>query len=133
MKKIFLVALLIPILSFTCLKKSPNCHTSVMIKNNSDFTVFRALVIRDNDSNCRYILEEFKPGTSYTWRGYGCYEKHENTLKELYIISPERTAFQAQTQSLNCDSIAKHNKVLKHYDLTLQYLHEHNWEVNYPE
>lgn len=133
MKKIFLVAFLIPVLSFTCLKKTPNCHTSITFKNNSDFTVFRAHVIKDKYNNCRYYLEEFKAGTSYTFRNGLCYEKQESPDQELYIVSPEGTGLQFQQRSFSCDSITKAYKVLKHYDLSLQYLHNHNWEVNYPE
>jgi hypothetical protein len=132
MKKILAVILLIPLLSMKCTKKEgPNCHHKVVFRNHSDFTVLLAELYKNGQGKCRFVYNEFKPGEEIEKYSDNCWE--EVVPVNIYILSPENAESMHQDNSYSCDSIGIRNKILKQYVITVDYLREKNWTVNYPE
>ena len=108
-------------------KEGPNCHKKITFKNRTDFTLLLGELYKTGgDGKCAISFKEFKPGEDYEKQEDNCWE--ENLPIEVYIVSPEKFHREGY---ISCDSIEIKNKVLKHYILTLDYLHQNNWTVIY--
>ncbi|MDR6807495.1 hypothetical protein J2Y45_004695 [Dyadobacter sp. BE34] len=130
--KLFSLLLVTLSTASTCHREGPDCHHNIIFKNDSKGTIIYALPFTDL-SGC--ILENrFKaePGEEFALDlPRYCWEQElaKGKTAELYVIDPAK--FNAGFHFYDCDSIQIKNKVLKHYELTLDDLKRNNFTITY--
>jgi len=116
----------------TCHREGPDCHHNIIFRNGSKTPIIYALPFTDL-SGC--ILENhFKadPGEEFALDlPRYCWEQElaKGKNAELYVIDPAK--FNVGFRFYDCDSIPIKNKVLKHYELTLDDLKRNNFTITY--
>ncbi len=121
----------------TCRKNRPNCHTTFLIKNNSDSDIY---FIWDGDTavNRLNYPPGLAPGT-YKCKSNSkiicalhnsCFESHLNS-SSLHLLSI--FIFDAKViETIPWDTIKKNFLILRKYSLTKAQLDSANWIINYP-
>lgn len=130
--KLFPTLLLTILMASTCHREGPDCHHNIIFRIGSKTSIIYALQFT-NLSGC--ILENhFKaePGEEFALDPPRyCWEQDlvKGKTAELYVIDPAK--FNAGLRFYDCDSIPIKNKVLKHYELTLDDLKRNNFTITY--
>ncbi len=123
---------LIALTASTCHREGPDCHHNIIFRNGSKDTIIYALEFT-NLSGC--ALENHftaKPGEQFALDlPRYCWEQELSRGKtaDLYVVDPSK--FNTGTGFYDCDSIPIKNKVLKHYELTLDDLKKANFTIVY--
>lgn len=130
MKNIFIY--IFCILLFSNAKCKKECHSEVLIINNSNQDIISALKINDPNGNCVLSGEVIKVGELDKRSTRGCWEKKliNGVNFEFYLVDPVK--YNTTNVFYNCDSIELKNKILKYYSLTLDDLKKSNFTVHYP-
>ena len=129
---LFLLLLVTLSTAYTCHREGPECHHNIIFRNGSKATIIYALPFTDL-GGC--ILENhFKaePGEEFALDlPRYCWEQElaKGKPAELYVIDPAK--FNAGFRFYDCDSIPIKNKVLKHYELTLDELKINNFIIKF--
>ncbi len=115
-----------------CQKDGPNCHHDIIIRNASSSTVIFALE-GYKDSLCHLAKrKELHAGEQAVLNLRYCWEEEltNGRTQEIYIV--DTSQFNDPNIFYSCDSIEIKNKVLRHYELTLDDLKKNNFTVTYP-
>lgn len=136
MKKIFqinvLLVLALIMLSGQCKKQSETCHFHIKFKNNSGANIITAyrLTYAGTNGGCKLAGATLEAGASKEESARGCWEDRlaAGGTYELYIVDPAKFnggSFYA------CEDIPVNNKVLKHYNLSLEELRSMDFTIVY--
>jgi hypothetical protein len=133
--KLKLLLLISPIIlvSNACPREGPSCHHDIIFKNSSSDTIIYALKGSNGSGLCTMVFySNANPNEDvildlprYCWEQ----ELANGKTAEMYVIDPRK--FNSGTGFYHCDSIAIKNKVLKHYELTLDDLKRNNFTITY--
>jgi hypothetical protein len=132
MKKLLILLFAWPLMAVDCRKEEgPNCHYNIVFRNNSADSVVRATIV-PRDNLCYLNGPVVPPFSNDTIKYFRiCIEGDitNHGPQNIYIV--DRKKYNDQIY-YNCDSIEVKNKVLKHYSLTVEYLRENGFTINYP-
>jgi hypothetical protein len=131
--KLLLLLLVTTLMASSCHREGPNCHHNIIFKNNSGNSIIYALKGSDGNGLCTMIIySNAEPNKEvvldlprYCWEQ----ELWNGKTAEMYVIDPNKS--KTSTGFYNCDSIPIKNKVLKHYELTLDDLKKNNFKIIY--
>ncbi|MBO9614219.1 MAG: hypothetical protein J7619_16055 [Dyadobacter sp.] len=130
-----LCSLLLPAIltASTCHREGPNCHHNIIFKNSSSGTIIYSLKGSNGSGLCSMIIysnanpseEVILDLPRYCWEQ----ELVRGRTAEMYVIDSGK--FNTGTGFYDCDSLPIKNKVLKHYELTLDDLKKANFTIVY--
>ena len=125
--------ILILLIASTCHHEGPNCHHNIIFKNNSADSIIYALKGTNGSGLCTMVFySNAAPNEEATLDlPRYCWEQELGNGKtaEMYVIDPRK--FISGVGFYDCDSIPIKNKVLKHYELTLDNLKRNNFTITY--
>lgn len=131
MKQIMFILISIILMSGNCKKEGKDCHRSITIINKS-IIYSTKLIDGANTSTCLLTKNStLQNNEIYEERLNSCWESRltNNNTFEFYIVDPIKFNMGG---FYTCDSLEIKNKILKHYNLTLDDLKNMNWTVTYP-
>ena len=115
-----------------CKKEGDDCHYNITTTNNSSEKVIVAILIPGADDKCRMDGNVTAPSGTNDYRPYNwCIENSigDNTIS-IFIIDPDQ--YNSPNERYRCDSAEFNNRILKHYDLSLEDLRNIDFKINYP-
>jgi len=118
--------------SSKCNKEGNNCHHFIRILNNSENKVLWGTVSNGNNG-CRINVHEIGSGVSDEYSPYNsCIENRmsSNEIESIYIVDP--SYYNLPNDYYSCDSIYSKNKILKHFELSLEDLKSMDFTISYP-
>jgi len=131
--KLFLLISTIVLFASTCHREGPSCHHNIIFKNSSSDTIIYALKGSNGSGFCALVFySNAAPNEEATLDlPRYCWEQELGNGKtaEMYVIDPRK--FISGIGFYDCDSIPIKNKVLKHYELTLDDLKRNNFTITY--
>lgn len=131
--KFILLSIALIMAASSCHREGPDCHHNIIFKNNSSDTIIYTLKGTNGSGLCTMVFySDAAPNEDvildlprYCWEQ----ELGNGKAAEMYIIDPRK--FNSGTGFYDCDSMAIKNKILKHYELTLDDLRRSNFTVTY--
>jgi hypothetical protein len=117
----------------TCHRDRLDCHHNITFKNSSSDTIIYALKGSNGSGLCTLVFySNADPNEDvildlprYCWEQ----ELGKGKTAEMYVVDPRK--FISGTGFYDCDSIPIKNKILKHYELTLDDLKKANFTIVY--
>lgn len=124
---------LILLIASTCHRERPNCHHNIIFKNNSTDSIIYALKGTNGSGLCTMVFYcNAAPNEEATLdlpRYYWEQELENGKTAEMYVIDSRK--FISGVGFCDCDSIPIKNKVLQHYELTIDDLKRNNFTITY--
>jgi hypothetical protein len=121
----------VPLIS-TCHREGPDCHHGIVIDNASPDSIIFALKF-SNLVGCGLDGEILAPKSRLDWGGFRtCWENRlaNGKSEEIYFIDSKHF-YIGSTGFYDCGSLGIKNKVLKHYEFTLDDLKKTGFVIIY--